>query len=77
MHIIKAIKAIKADSGSNEYLSWLGKYGLVTILTGPNHIIQFLNQNPNYRLNPHKIYMLRSLTLCITLRIAILISTFR
>ena len=33
-----------------------------SILTSPNHIIQFLNQNPNYRLNLHKIYMLRSLT---------------
>ena len=33
-----------------------------TILTRPNHIIQFLNQNLTYRLNPHKIYMLRSLT---------------
>ena len=33
-----------------------------SILTSPNHIIQFLNQNPNYRLNLHKIYILRSLT---------------
>lgn len=32
------------------------------ILTTPNHIIQILSQNSNYKLNLNKIYMLRSLT---------------
>lgn len=32
------------------------------ILTTPNHILQFLSPNPNYRLDLNKIYMLKSLT---------------
>lgn len=65
-HILNSTRPYRG--GNNKLYTFVrenggwGNMAWGSILTSPNHIIQFLNQNPNYRLNLHKIYMLRSLT---------------
>lgn len=65
-HILNSSRPYRG--GNNKLYSFVKENGgwdsmeLQAILTTPNHIIQFLSKNSNYKLNLNKIYMLRSLT---------------